>query len=51
VGRIDLEKTFDAGMKGRTKAEIPLGLRLEAIDILQFVAQGAGAVERNLGKT
>jgi hypothetical protein len=51
VGRIDLEKMFDAGMKGRAEAEIPPGLRLEAIDILQFVAQGAGAVERNLGKT
>jgi hypothetical protein len=38
-------------MQARAEAEIPLFLGLEAVNILQFIAQGARAVKRNLGKT
>jgi hypothetical protein len=49
-GRVYPEETLDAGVQGSTEAEIPLVLRPETVDVLQFVAQGTRAVERNLGK-
>jgi hypothetical protein len=49
--RTDFKKTLDTGVQCRAEAEVPLVFRLEAVDILQFVVQRAGTIERNLGET
>jgi hypothetical protein len=45
----DAEKVLGAGVQGRAEAEIPFLFRLEAVDILELVAQRARPVEGYLG--
>jgi hypothetical protein len=45
----DAEEVLGAGVQRRAEAEIPFFLRLEAVDVLELVAQRALPVEGYLG--